>query len=163
SFAEHVGVGMECIAPEGIGEDDGALGIGAIIAWSEQPAEYRLEPHYFEIMAVDYAAANFARLAEADHGEVYLREGAQFGDGVQVFTHVHNLGDGEGAVLVAVAGCALADVKEAVFVTVIEWTQQDAANHAEDGSVRADAEGERERHGDPERRDARKRPDRYLQ
>jgi hypothetical protein len=59
-----------------------------------------------------------------------------------------NFGHGEGGVFNAETGGALADVYEAVFVSVDERTKKNASDEREDGGVCADAQGQREHHGD---------------
>ena len=82
-------------------------------------------------------------------------EGAEFLDGLQAVADVLNFRNGEGRVGVADAGCALAHVKQAVFVAIGERAQQHGADHAEDGGVGADAESQGEGDGDPQSGNAR--------
>jgi hypothetical protein len=150
-FSEDGRVRVEGLGPELIGEDDGAGGVGSVVGGAEQPAENGAQSHDFEVVAVDDASRDGARLAEALHGEVDFGEGAELGDGFEVLAEVVDFGDGEGDVVGVQAGRALADVEQASFVAIGERAQQDGANNREDGGVGADAEGEREGHGDPER------------
>jgi len=83
---------------------------------------------------------NFARLAEADHGETGGGELAERAEGLDAGTQIVNLGNGKRGVFVADAKGALTDVDEPVFVTIDEGLEEDAAHESEDGSVGADAE-----------------------
>ena len=51
-------------------------------------------------------------------------------------------------VFVADAGGALSDIDQPVLVAVDQRLEQDSAHQRENGSVRADAERQRENHGD---------------
>ena len=153
-LADHRWVGVEGLGPELIGEDDGAGGVGAIVGGAEQSAEDGAQAHDFEVVAIDDASGNGARLAEALHGEVDFGKRAELGDGFEVLAQVVDFGNGEGGVYGMQAGCALANVEEAGFVAIGEGAQQHGADDGEDGGVGADAEGEREGHGDPEGGDA---------
>src|SRR5207253_2901670 len=93
--------------------------------------------------STDDSGTDFARLAEADHGETDDREVAEFTYGLHAGADVHELRHGEGGVVDADALGALANVDDAVFIAIVERAKQYAANDAEDGGVGADAERER--------------------
>src|SRR6185437_11015773 len=149
--------------PEFISEDDGTGGVRAIVGGAEQTSEHRAEAHHLEVVAIDNAGGDLARRAEADNGEVDLGEGAELRDGLQVLADVVDLRDGKGRVLLVNAGRALPDVEKAGFVAIGKRTEQYGAHDAEDGGVAADAEGECEGDGDPERANARERANSKLQ
>ena len=107
-----------------------------------------MEAHHVKIGAVNDAGANFPGLAEADHSETHggeLAEGAErFDASAQVLNFRHGEWDFPGAD----TRRALFNINEALLVAVDERPKQHAANQAEDGGVGADAECQREHHGD---------------
>ncbi len=92
-FAEDVGIGVQRVAPEGILENDGAGGIGAIVTGAKQAAHHGLQSHDVEIISIDDAGANLAWFAEADDGEADFGKRAELGDGVEVAADVLNFRD----------------------------------------------------------------------
>ena len=73
---------MERIAPEVIGEYDGAGGVLSVVGGTEQTAKHRTEAHDMEVIAVYYAGGDFAGSAETDDGEVNLGKGADLRNGL---------------------------------------------------------------------------------
>ena len=149
-LAEDGGVGGERAGPEAVGQDDGALRGGAVVSLVEQTAQDGTETHHLEVRPADDAGADFARVAQSNHGEADGGEVAERGDGFDAGFQVVDLGDGEGRVLDADGLGALADVNEAVLVPVDEGLHEDAAHEGKDGGVGADAEGEGQDDGDRE-------------
>src|ERR1700723_1404424 len=92
-----------------------------------------MKTHHIEIGATDNTGANFARFAEADHGETDDREIAEFCDGLHIGLDVLNFRNGEIGVLDADALGSLANIDDAVFVAIVERAKEDAAHDAEDG------------------------------
>src|SRR5258708_39302508 len=68
-LADHGGIALESGGPETISEDCSASGVGAVVMHVEEPAEDRMQTHYFEIQTADNSGANFAGLAKPDHCE----------------------------------------------------------------------------------------------
>jgi hypothetical protein len=91
---------------------------------------------------------NYARLAQADHGELEGRELAEHAQGFNAGAQILDFGNGEICVLVAGAWGALADVDEPILVAVDERLEEYAAHQRENGGVCADAQGQRQDHGD---------------
>ena len=65
---------MRTTAPAALGPSSAGL---------EQAAEDRAQTHDLEVVAVDDAGVDLAGRAEADDGEVHLREGAELLDGLE--------------------------------------------------------------------------------
>ncbi len=76
---------------------------------------------------------------------------------------VAQLGHGEVSVLDLDPGRALADVDQPILVAVDERPQQDTADDAEDRGVGADAERERDDHGEGQTLDPGQRTKRELE
>ena len=108
-----------------------------------------MKSHHIEICAADDAGANFARLAEADHGESDGGEIAEFADRLDAGSMSWISGT-ENGVIHAGAHGGLADINDAVFIAIVERAEEHAAHDAEDGGVGADAERERDDDGDRE-------------
>src|SRR5580698_8270567 len=108
-------------------------------------------------MAVDNPGGKLAWRTEANDGEVQSGEGAKLGDGLEVLAEIIDFRDGKIRVRHAQAGSALPDVEQAVFVAIREGTQQHGTHHAENGSIGAYAQGQRESDGEPQRAYAPKR------
>src|ERR1700722_903414 len=149
-FSDDARVAVKGGLPEAIGENGGACGVWSVVAHIDQAAERGMQAHDVEKCSTDYTGTNFARFAEADHGETDDGEIAEFADGLYVGFDVDNFGDGEIGVVYADAHGGLADVDDAIFVAIIERAEQHAANDAKDGGVGADAERERDDDGDRE-------------
>ena len=143
-FANHVGILFEDGRPEAIGENDNARSVGPIVLGADEAAENGMEAHHVEVGSAHHATLNFARLAEPDHGEADDREIAELLDGVDAGFNVLDFWNGEGGVFVAQARRALADVNEAVFVTIHERFEEHSAHEGEDCGVGADAERQRQ-------------------
>src|SRR5882724_5940308 len=97
-----------------------------------------MEAHDFEISTADNAGADFARLAEADHGEADGGEIPKLGKGVDAGFEVQNFRHGEVDVLATDAESALANVDEAILIGIHQRAKEDAAYQAEDGRVGSD-------------------------
>ena len=134
--------------PETVGENDDAGRFGAVVFRSDEAAEHGMKAHHVEKRAADDAAANGTRLTEADHGEVHGREVAERAQGFHALAQVLELGHGKRRVVVADAAGALSDVDQPALVAIDERLEQHSAHQREDGRVRADAERQREHHGD---------------
>ena len=134
--------------PETIGENDDAVRFGTVVLRSNEAAEHGMKSHHVEICAADHATANGTRLAEADHGEPHDGEVTKCGKAFHAGAQILDLGYRKGGVVVADARGALPDIDQAVLVAVDQRLEQDAAHQRENGSVGADAERERENHGD---------------
>ena len=149
-FPRTLGIAIERGLPEGIGENGGSRCVRAVVTHVEQAAERGMKTHHIEIRATDNTGANFARLAEADHGETDDGEIAEFFDGFDIGLDVLNFRNGEVGVVDADTLGTLADIDDAVFVAIVERAKEDAADDAKDGSVGADAERESDDDGDRE-------------
>ena len=147
-FADDRGIALEGGGPEAIGEDDHARGVGAVVLRADEAAEDGMQAHDAKVGAADDAGANFARLAEADHGETDGREVTKSADGVDGGFEILILGYGESGVFVSDALRGLADIDQTVFVAVDQRLEEDATDEGEYGGVGADAEGQREDHRD---------------
>ena len=99
-FSDHAGVGGERGAPKPVGEHGCAWGVGAVVAGAEQASKDRVQTHHFKVIAIYYAAFDFARGAEADDGEGHLGEGAEFLNCFQAAAKILNLGNGKGLVCI---------------------------------------------------------------
>src|SRR5229473_914206 len=91
-LADHGGIAFESGGPETISEDCSASGVGAVVMHIEEPAEDRMQTHYFEIGPADNAGANFAGVAEANHGEADGGEVAEGTKGFHAGAQVSNFG-----------------------------------------------------------------------
>src|SRR5467141_4194297 len=94
--------------PETICENGHAGSFGTVVLRSDEPAEDSVEAHDFEVVAADDASLNYARLAQADHGELEGRELAERAQGFDAAAQILDFGHGEVCVLVAGARGALA-------------------------------------------------------
>src|SRR5262245_37262448 len=70
-FSEHV-------RPEAISEDNYAGHLGIVILRSDEAPQNGAQSHHVEIGAIDYAAIDFAGLAQAENGEGDGREITKF-------------------------------------------------------------------------------------
>ena len=122
-----------------------------------------MQTHHVEIRSADDTSADFARLAEADHGESdggkVSKGGERFDTRAQILDFRHR----ERHVIRAHTWRALADIDEAALVAVDERTKEYAAHQGEDGGVGADAKREREHNGDSEPFRATERAQRNFQ
>ena len=107
-----------------------------------------MEAHNFEVVAADNARLNYARLTQTDHNELEGRELAECAQGFDAGAQILDFGNGERRVIVARTRSALADVDETVLVAVDERLEEHAAHQREDGGVGANAQRERQDHGD---------------
>src|SRR5580698_3680569 len=149
-FSDDARVAVEGGLPESISENSGACGVRSVVAHVDEATLRGMQAHHVEIGAADDTGADFAGFAKADHGETDDGEIAEFADGLDAGFDVHNFGDREIGVVDADAHGGLADIDDAVFVAIIEWAKEDAADDAEDGGVGADAEREGDDDGDRE-------------
>ena len=115
---------------------------------SDEATEHGTKAHDVKIRAADNATSNGTRLTEADHGEVHGGEVAKRAQGFYACAQILYLWYGEGSVVVADAWGALPDIDQPVLVAVDKRLEQDSAHQRENGSVCADAERQREHHGD---------------
>ena len=106
-----------------------------------------MQAHHVEIRSADDAGANLVRLAESDHGEADGGEVAERAQSLHARAQILNLGNGKRRVVRADAERALADVDQPVLIAVHQRPQQNAPHQREDGRVGADAEGQRQHHG----------------
>src|SRR6202158_3007061 len=147
-FADDRGVLVKRIRPETIGENDHAVGFGAVVLRSDEAAEHRMQAHHVEIRATNHATANGTRLTEADHGETHNGEVPERAHGFHAAAQILDLRYGKRGVVVAHAWGALPDIDQPVLVAVHQRLQQDAAHQGENGSIRADAERQCQNYGD---------------
>src|SRR5262245_46243228 len=68
----------ERVRPEAISKDNDAACLGTIILRPDEAPEDGAQAHYVEIGAIDYAAIDFAGLAQAENGEGDGREITKF-------------------------------------------------------------------------------------
>jgi hypothetical protein len=76
-FANDRRIPLEGLGPETIGENNDGGGLGAVILWPNEAPEYGTQAHDLEKRPVNYAAINFARLAESDNCKGYAGEVAE--------------------------------------------------------------------------------------
>jgi hypothetical protein len=160
SFSEHRRVAVERRRPEAVCQHRRARRLRAVIGGPEQPAAHGAEAHDAEIGAVHDARAHDAWLAEADHGELDRGEFAESVQRLYARAQVFDLGYREDRVLHARARCGVSDVDETILVLIDQRPQKDAAHHAEDGGVGADAKGQRHDYRNGQALDAEQRPQR---
>src|SRR5467141_4045763 len=107
-FAHDARIFPKSGCTETIGENDYTGSFGTVVLRSDERAENRVQAHDFEIVAADDARLNYARLAQADHGELEGRELAERAQGFDAAAQILDFGNGEVCVLVAGARGALA-------------------------------------------------------
>ncbi len=156
--ADNRGVAPERCRPEPIGQHRYAGGVGPVVGRIDQPPAHRTETHHFEVRAADDAGPDDAGLAEPDHRERDRREITKRGQRLDASLEVAQLWYREVGVLDPFAARGLTDVDQPLLVTVRQRPQQDAADDAEDGGVGADAQCERDHHGDGQPLDAAQGP-----
>src|SRR6266436_8376715 len=122
-----------------------------------------MEAHDLKISTADNAGADFAGFAESDHGEADGGEIAELAKGLNAGFKVQNFRHGEVDVLATDAESALPNVDEAILIGIHQRAKEDAAHQAEDGGVGADAQRQREHHGDRQPLGAPKRTNRNFQ
>ena len=143
---------MQHGGPELVRQHYCAGGARPIVALVEQAAQDGLQPHYFEIGAVDHSGVDFTCLAESLCRKVDGGKRAEFADGLQVRAYVTDLRNRERGVAHLQAGRALLDVNQPIFIAIHQRTQQHAAHNAENGGVHANTQRQREGDGGPQRR-----------
>src|SRR5260370_36104539 len=77
SFTEDGRILPKSGGPETIRENDDAGSFGTVVLRSDETSEDRVQAHHFEVIAADDARLNYARFAQANHGELERRELAQ--------------------------------------------------------------------------------------
>src|SRR5204862_431791 len=162
-FTDDGRIALESARPEMIGQNGDASGFRTVVFRANETAEDGMEAHHVKIGAVNDAGANFPRLAKADHGETYDGELAKRAERLDACAQVLNFRHGEWDGPGADARRALLDKNEPVFVTVDERPQEHAPHQRENGRVGADAERQREHHGDYQPFAARQRPNSEFQ
>ena len=162
-FAEHGRIAVEPGLPKTIGQYSRAGRVRAVVSRVEQPAEDWVQPHHLEIRSADDARTDLTRFAEAYHGEADGGEVTERAQSLDARAQILNFGHGKRSVVGADATRTLADVDQAILVAIDKRPQQHAAHHAKDGGVSADAQRQREHHGDRKPLDARERADREFQ
>src|SRR4029077_11621853 len=162
-FPEDRGIFLKGGRPETVRENNDAGCVGTVVLRFNETPEDRMKAHHVEIGAVDYSGPNFARLAEADHGETDGGELAEGAEGLDAGAQIVDLGNGKRGVIVADAKGALPDVDEPVLVTIDEGLEEDAADECEDGSVGTDAERQGKDHDDRKPASAQERVKRNSQ
>src|SRR3984957_17760750 len=133
--------------PETVRKNNPARSFRTVVSRSDEAAEHGTKTHHVKIRAADNATSNGTRLTEADHGEVHGGEVAKRAQGFHARAQILYLRYGKRRVFVVDAGGALSDVDQAVLVAVDKRLEQDSAHERENGSVRTDAERQRENHG----------------
>ena len=137
-------IAVEYVLPETVRQHDRARRAFAIIGGGQEPAKHRAKAHHLEERSVDDAGPDQTRLsAESDQREIDGGEIAEGSDGLRARLEVINLGDRERHVLDAEALSGLADIDQSIRLPIDERPQEDAANHAENRRVGADAQGKR--------------------
>ena len=148
-LANHPRVAVECGAPETVCKDRRTRRLGTVVGGVQQAAEHRPEPHDLEERPVDDAGRHHTRLgAESDHREVSRGEIAERGNRPGARFEIGNLRHGEGEILGADARGALADVDQAIGVSIDQRNEQHGPHHAENRRVGPDAQSERHDHRD---------------
>ena len=143
-LANHPRVAVERGAPETVCKDRRTRRLGTVVAGVQQAAEHRPEPHDLEERPVDDAGRHHTRLgAESDHRHVGRGEIAERGNRLGTRFEVGNFRHGEGHVLGADARSALADVDQAIGVSIDQRNEQHGPHHAENRRVGPDAQSER--------------------
>ena len=146
-LADHGRIAGECRAPEAVRQNGGARRAWPVVCGIQQAPERRLQPHHVEERPVDDSCLDRARLAEADHRKVDSRELAERANRRDTRLEVINLGHRERRVRDGDSRCALTDVDQPILVAIDERPEQHAADDAEDRSVGADAERQRDDDG----------------
>ena len=94
-FAEDGRIFHKSRRPETIGENDDAGSLGTVVLTADETTEDRVEAHDFEEGAVDDASLNYARLTQADHGELDGREFTERAQGFDAGAQIVDFGHGE--------------------------------------------------------------------
>ena len=143
--ADDVRVGRVTLLPQLPGEDDLVVLAGLVFFWSEDPAEDGLDPEHGEEPAADHSGANRLRLAAAD--EVVTAEVVErhLLEDVILFLPVEVVGRGD-----CKPGHAgkrglrrdVPDLDKAVGILERQRFQKNGVDHAEDGGICTDSEGQ---------------------
>src|SRR6266700_2733548 len=158
-FADDARIFPKSGGPETIGENDDAGSFGAVVLRPDETPKDRVEAYYVEVVAADDAGLDLAGFTKADHGETEGGEIAERGQGFHAGAQILDFGDGKCRIVVADARGALADVDQPVLVAVDERLEQHAAHQREDRGVGADAQRQRQHHGDRKPFGSIERPD----
>src|SRR5579863_2754658 len=143
---------MQFVTPEFVGENDRPGSVTTVVGRTEQPAEYRMQSHDFEVVSVDDSGRNLARRPQPDDGEVDFGERAELLDGLQMAVgEVLNLGNREIGIGNADPRCGLAHIEQPALILVGQGAKQHRADDAEDRCVGADSERQSKTDGQPER------------
>src|SRR5580704_7636663 len=119
-FSDNRRILLKVGRPETVSENHDAGSFGTVVFRLNEAAEHGMKAHHVEIGAVDYTGLDFARLAEAAHGEAGGGELTERTQGRDAGPQSGERGHGERGVFVADTGRALPDISQAVFVTVDE-------------------------------------------
>src|SRR6202521_513425 len=117
-LANHLGIAPEHGRPESIAQDHGASGLRAIVLRAKQPSEDWVQPHDLEIRSADDPRADLTWFAKADHGKADRGKLAELSERFDAGTHILNFWNGERCVFGPHSACTLADINQAVLVTV---------------------------------------------
>src|SRR5580692_6215484 len=162
-FADDRRILVKSGRPETVRENNDAGSFRTIVLRSDEATEHGMKAHHVEIRAADNTTSNGTRLTEADHGEVHGGEVAKRAQGFHARAQILYLRYGKRRVFVVDAGGALSDVDQPVLVAVDKMLEQHSAHQRENSSVRADAERQRENHGNREARSPKQRMGRNSQ
>src|SRR5207302_8214306 len=126
-LSDHGRIAIQSGLPESIGEHCGASGVWAVVSHVQQATKHRMQTHHLEIRSADDTSADFARLAEADHGESdggkVSKGGERFDTRAQVLDFRHR----ERHVIRADPWRTLANIDQAALVAVDDRTKEHAA------------------------------------
>src|SRR5262245_20848636 len=137
-------ISPERVRPETIGENNNAGSLGTVILRSDQASEHRTQSHHIEIRPVDYAAIDFARLAQPADREIDSREVTKFPQRLDPSLQVLNFQNRPRIVFGTCARRALPDINQPVFIAIDQGLDEHAPHEGENGGVGANAECQRD-------------------
>ena len=143
-FSNRRLIAVQSGRPEAVCEHRRASRLRAVVVRVEEASADRAKAHDVEVGAADDSRAHDARLPEPDHCELDGREVTKGSHCLDPSSQVPDLRHRELGVLDADPGSALADVDEPILIPIDERPQKHPADHAEDGRVGANSEGQRD-------------------
>jgi hypothetical protein len=130
-----------------MGHHRGARSLRPVVDRTEESALDRAEPHHLEVRPADDPRPNLARLAQADHREVDRGEIAEGGQRLDTCAKIQDFRHGEGRILDTDATRALANVNQAIFISIDERSEENTSDDAEDRRIGANSERQGEDNG----------------
>ena len=147
---EHIRISAEAALPETLSEQDDLVFARLIFLIGEHAAQNRLKAQHRKQSRGRFAALQTLGAIDAREIEIVGVDGGDFREQLSLFAIVDVIGDRGGGRIQADGFVLVLDDDDALRMREGERAQQSGIDHAEDGSVGADAECQRKHGGEGE-------------